>query len=97
MRLLKHQLDEELAIKLLGWKWMSFIGTPVKSEPGYPEERRVRQLMSAKALKSEQWKQHLEEHEGREATGDEPLAYAYCSSQGLAALPIFTILVDERD
>lgn len=91
----KHMLDEELAIRLLGWKWMSFIGTPVKSSPAYPNLVRVRQLMSPKQLESKSWINYFNRTEGREATGDEPLAYTYCSSWCTAAsIPKFTILVE---
>ena len=96
MKILKHDLDEELAIRLLGWKWMSFVSIPVKGTPGYPAQCRVRQLMSAKQLKMKEWQRALDETEGREATGDEPLAYTYCSSgRSDATVPRFTILVDE--
>lgn len=96
-RIVSHQLDEELAIRLLGWKWMSFIGIPVKGTSGYPAKCRVRQLFSAAQLKAKSWREFFEEWEGCEATGDEPLAYGYCSSQSSCVpLPRFTIMVEER-
>ena len=95
MKIVKHDINEELAIRLLGWKWVSFIGIPVRSTEGYPAKRRVRQLMSAKAMRDSGWQEFLEKHEGRDAVGDEPLAYCYGSSLGPAIIPTFTILVDD--
>ena len=95
-RIIKHQMTEELAVRLLGWKWMSFVGIPVKGTEGYPAKCRVRQLMSAEQLKSKEWQKHFQDHEGADATGDEPLTYTYCSSgRRDVPLPRFTILVEE--
>lgn len=97
MKIVKHKLNEYLAITLLGWKWVSFVGIPVKGTEGYPKKCRVRQLLSKKQLESESWQDKLSVNEGRDAIGDEPLAYTYCSSQGSdARVPRFTILVDEE-
>jgi len=98
MRIIKHKMAEELAIKLLGWKWVSFIDVPIKGTEGYPKRCRVRQLLSAKQMKSERWQSFLREREASDATGDEPLSYAYCSSQGsIVALPRFVLLVEEHE
>jgi hypothetical protein len=98
MRILQHRMSEELAIRLLGWKWVSFVGLPVKSSDCYPANCRVRQLFSAKQLNSEDWQQFFRDSEGADATGDEPLAYSYCSSQGDdMPLPRFIILLDEGE
>ena len=95
-RIVKHDMAEELAIRLLGWKWMSFVGVPVKGTEGYPNKCRVRQLMSAAQLNGKEWREYFRDHEGADATGDEPLAYTYCSSgRSDAPLPRFTILVEE--
>ena len=95
MRIIKHDLNEELAILLLGWEWISFIGIPVRGTAGYPMKCRVRQLFSANQLKSDRWREFLRENDGAEATGTEPLAYGYCSSGGnCEPLPRFTILVE---
>lgn len=94
MHPIKHRLDEELAIRLLGWKWISFVGIPVRETPSYPKKTRVRQLFSKSQLEGKDWEEFARKYEAKEATGEEPLAYSYCSSQGPAMLPKFTILVD---
>lgn len=97
MRILKHKMREELAIRLLGWKWMSFVDVPVPLTPGYPAKCRVRQLFSKAQLADPGWIEFLKDRSGAEATGDEPLSYSYFSSGGMVAqLPRFTILVDEE-
>ena len=77
---------------------MSFIGKPVKSCPEYPKDVRVRQLLSSKQLESKTWIDFLAENDDREANGDEPLSYTYCSA-GCCAVPLpkFTILVEEHE
>ncbi len=96
MKVVAHEMTEELAVRLLGWKWMAFDDIPIKGTPGYPAECRVRQLFSAKQLANAKWRKYLEEHNASDATGEEPLSYTYCSSGCNAArLPRFTILVDE--
>lgn len=96
---LKPIQDEEIAtaiiIKMLGWKWMSFIGIPTRDTEGYPEKRRVRELFSPKQLKSKQWIDYLSQNEGREADGTEPLSYSYCSSAGPAMPPRLFVLIDD--
>lgn len=72
--------NEIYAIERHGYRWMSFIGIPVRRTPDYPNEQRVRQLLSAEQLEHPRWKEFLEKHEGREADGTEPLSYDYCSS-----------------
>ena len=79
-------LDEWVAEAIFGWKWMSFIGIPVKGTPGYPKEMRVRQLMSPKQLRMPEWERHFQLHDAREADGFEPLAYCYCSMGASNAL-----------
>lgn len=92
----KHNLTETVLTQVLGWKWMSYIGTPVKGTFGYPAKQRVRQLFSPNQLKTEGWSEFLEQAEGREADMTEPLDYCYCSSNGAAIPPRIMILVDER-
>jgi hypothetical protein len=87
-----HGLDEIILIQVLGWKWISFIGIPIKGTEGYPKECRVRQFFPPSQLKA--WKEHLEKHEGRDADGTEPLSY-YGSSQGPGIPPRLLILVDD--
>lgn len=84
IRVIEHEMDEELAIKLLGWRWMAFDGVPVKGTPGYPESQTVRALLPPSMQKGRQV-----------ANGNEPLAYSYCSSYGHWKLPRFTILVEK--
>lgn len=91
----QHGMDEEIAIRVLGWKWMSFVGIPTRGEKDYPAKRRVRELFSPKMLKSKQWQEFLEAHEGREADMSEPLSYRYYSSQGPAVPPRIFLLVQE--
>jgi hypothetical protein len=95
VRVIKHDLTEELAIRLLGWKWMSFVGIPTRGTEGYPRECRVRRLFSPQELKDKRLKDYFQKHDLAEATGEEPLSYAYCSSQGPAIPPRFIILVDD--
>lgn len=90
-----HKLDDEILTKVLGWKWMAFDGAPTRGAPDYPKERRVRQLLSPKQLKSKEWKAFLEKRNGGDADGTEPLSYAHCSSQGPTIPPRIFILVDE--
>ena len=68
------------AIETLGYKWMSFDGIPTRGTEGYPQRQRVRQLMSPEQLASPRWQEFLQQNNGREADGDEPLSYSYCSS-----------------
>lgn len=99
MRLLEttSELNEELAVRLLGWKWLSFMTRPSKSHPEYyiGKNIRCRRLFSPEELNSERWNDVFAERDARDATGDEPLAYAYCSSNGPACPPKFHILVEE--
>lgn len=83
-------LDEAVAEEFFGWKWMAYRGIPVRGTPGYPQECIVRQFLSVDAVKNPRWQEFLKENDGRETTGDEPLAYCYCSSQGPAIVPHFS-------
>lgn len=90
-----HNLHDQILTQVLGWKWMSYIGKPCRGTEGYPEDCRVRQLMSPRQLESQKWKDYFAGCEGREADGTEPLSYRYCSSVGPAMPPRILILVDE--
>lgn len=92
----KHNLTNTVLTEVLGWKWMSYVGVPVKGTAGYPAKCRVRKLMSPKTLKSHDWVAFLLTHEGREADMTEPLDYSYCSSQGPERPPQIYLLVDDR-
>lgn len=90
MRIVKHDITEELAIRLLGWKWISYTESMYNHDTGAIEERRVRSFLSPNCLSDKRWKIFLESHEGLDATGNEPVA-----SAGAWCLPRITILVDE--
>ena len=92
----KHNLHEQVLTQVLGWKWVSYIGVPVRGTAGYPAKCRVRSLMSPKTLKTENWIEYLKTHEGADADMTEPLEYSYCSSMGPEIPPRIMILVDER-
>ena len=91
----QHGIDELILTQVLGWKWMSFVGIPVRGTEGYPQEMRVRELFSPKRLESMDWQRYLANREGNEADGTEPLSYRYCSSVGPERPPRLFILVDE--
>ena len=74
------ELNEQMAERLFGWKWMSWRGIPAKDTPGYPRKCRVRQFLSPEELGTTRWRSRLQVYEGREADRLEVLSYAYCSS-----------------
>lgn len=84
----RQKENEAIAVSDHGWKWMAWHGISVKGTPNYPEKQMVRCLMSPKRRKhmrtSAEWKRHWQKNGDtfREAIGDEPLEYGYCSSQG---------------
>lgn len=80
-------LDFVIACELFGWKWMAYHGIPIKGTAGYPAKCRVRQCFPKESQENTDWQQYLATWEGAPATGEEPLAYAYCSSQG-PAMPL---------
>ena len=80
-------LSEEVARQLFGWKWMSWVDTPVKEAPGYPAKCRIRQFVSPRTIADRRWISFWAERELRDATGDEPLSYRYCSSMGPERCP----------
>lgn len=96
IEVIEDHVYNEILTKVLGWKWMSFIGIPTRSTEGYPDKCRVRQLFSPKQLAMTEWADYFAKHEGREADGTEPLAYRYCSSQGPAIPPKISLLVEDR-
>jgi len=83
-------LDRAIAEELFGWKWWSWVGIPIRGTPGYPTKTRVRQFVSPEQLADKRWEKFLEASEGAPATGDEPLDYSYCSSQGGEWVPHFS-------
>lgn len=99
LREIGHNCDEEFAVKFLGWKWMSFMTIPIASHPEYGTGKniRCRRLFSPGELKSKGWQEVFAAKDGREATGEEPLAYAYCSSNGPAMVPVFHLFVEEME
>jgi hypothetical protein len=96
MRLIEnHGMTEEICAKLLGWKWLSYIGAPTRNIACYPRKCRVRQFFSPKQLKSKRWNDYLKQNEVQDATGDEPLAFCYCSEGG-SILPRIILLIDDE-
>lgn len=97
LREIDHDIDAELAVRLLGWKWLSFMSRPVKSHPEYQtgKEIRCRQLFTPRQLADERWQEYLAAKDARDATGDKPLSYTYCSSNGPEYPPKFHLLVEE--
>jgi len=97
LREVEHDIDAELAVRFLGWKWMSFMSRPVSSHPLYEtrQEIRCRELFSPRQLASDTWVAWLKSKDARDATGDEPLSYAYCSSSGPERPPRFHLLIEE--
>jgi hypothetical protein len=97
LREVEHDIDAELAVRLLGWKWLSFMSRPVSSHPLYEtrQEIRCRELFSPRQLASDTWVAWLKSKDARDATGDEPLSYAYCSSSGPERPPRFHLLIEE--
>lgn len=84
------QLNETIAEKFFGWKWMAFIDRPMRSHPDYPKDVRVRRFVTPNTLADKSWISFFSDHDGRTATGYEPLAYCYCSSGGPAVVPNYS-------
>jgi hypothetical protein len=87
--MLSGEQNHQVAEALFGWKWMSWFGIPTHGTPGYPAKCRVREFMSPKVMASKRWLEHFAAFDGAEATGDEALAYSYCSSQGGECVPSY--------
>lgn len=54
LREIEHDINEELAVRFLGWKWVAFMSRPTKSHPEYHSGKEImcRQLFSPKQLGS---------------------------------------------
>jgi hypothetical protein len=87
--MLSGEQNHQVAEALFGWKWMSWFGIPIHGTPAYPAKCRVREFMSPKTMSSKRWQSFFAQHDGVEATGDEALAYSYCSSQGGERVPSY--------
>lgn len=87
VRSINDSLAEVVAEELLGYRWMSYIDTPVKETEGYPSECRVRSFFSPRQLKDKRWLEYWSGRQLKEATGDEPLQYGYCSMRGPTCIP----------
>lgn len=86
----REKLNQLIAVEVFGWRWISFVGVPVRGSPGYPKKCRIRRFVSPELLVSERWMKHFERVGGySDAVGDEPLDYSYCSSQGPELCPDF--------
>lgn len=89
------EFNHIVASRLFGWRWISYIGIPMRGSPGYPSKQRVRQFLSPESLARPEWQSLLRDHEqgdpngARDADGTEPLSYSYCSSQGPTRVPDF--------
>lgn len=84
-------LDRYVAEELFGWKWIAFHGHPIRGrERCTPPKCKVRQFFPPDIFKNERWKEHFENSQWAPATGDEPLAYCYCSSMGPHTVPHFS-------
>ena len=94
-KLIEHDKNQELAVLFLGYKWIAFNGKPVKSHPDYPKDMRVRRLFSPEQLDEPRWADWLKERNAEPATGEEPLSYCYCSSQGFPHVPNFVVMVQD--
>jgi len=85
-------LDYCVAEELFGWKWLAYLGIPVRDTPGYPNKVLVRQFFSPGIEANKHWLDYFAHKGGgfQPATGDEPLSYRYCSSQGPEMVPYFS-------
>lgn len=83
-------MDEAVAEELFGWKWLAFTCRPTRSHPEYPKEMRVRRFYPPVESLGKQWAAYFKEHPHEPATGDEPLSYCYCSSNGPHMVPHFS-------
>ena len=81
------ELNEKIAEIYFGWKWVSYVGVPIRGTPNYPQKTRVRMFLSPKQQASEAMANWVKEYDARDADGTEPLAYDYCSSHSYAVPP----------
>lgn len=88
-----RELDAAVA-EMMGWRWLSFVGRPVRSTPSYPKECRVRQEFPPESQLSQRWLDYLAELKAAPSVGDEPLAYCYESSMGPHQKPPWTTDID---
>jgi len=86
----QNQLSAAVAEEFFGWRWWSFVGIPTRDHPGYPAKCRVRQFLPPQSLANKRWIAFFDGADGRGATGDEPLAYTYCSAAGPDCFPSFS-------
>lgn len=84
------ELDHAVAEEFFGWKWIAVTDIPVRRTPGYPNRMRVRRFVPPDVFTNKRWKDYLAEAEVGDATGDEPLDYCYCSSNGPHMVPHFS-------
>ena len=83
-------LDYLVAMELFGWRWLAWHGRPTHSAPDYPRERMVRRFFPPDSELDPSWMDYFKEVSHVPATGDEPLAYCYCSSRGPHPVPHFS-------
>jgi hypothetical protein len=77
-----ENLELRIAESLFGWRWLSYVGRPIRSTPDYPREQRVRRFFPPEAVLHKSWLKWFVENPTEPATGNEPLDYCYCSSNG---------------
>ena len=90
------KLDEAIAEEFFGWRWLAANGIPVRGTEGYPNKVMCRRFfppddkLASSASGKRQWAEYFEETPHVPATGDEPLDYCYCSSNGPHRVPHFS-------
>lgn len=86
----KTNLDYAVAEEFFGWRWLTFFGRPERGTPGYPAECQVRRFFPPEKELHKSWLNWFKENPTAPATGDEPLDYSYCSSNGPHPVPFVT-------
>lgn len=84
-----NPIDEAIAIKLFGWRWLAFDGFPNRDTSDFPKKCRVRRLFPAMEELGKSWKDYFKANNVGPATGDELLSYGYCYSNGPPIPPRF--------
>ena len=89
------KLDEAIAEEFFGWRWLAYSGRPMRGHPDYHKEIRVRRFYPPlESIKSKsvrkQWEDYFARVPHEQASGEEPLCYSYCSSNGPHRVPHFS-------
>lgn len=83
-------LNEQVAQKFFGWRWLAYFGRPTRAHPEYPKEMRVRRFFPPDTELGERWAEWFAHRPVSPANGDEPLCYCYSSSMGPHIVPDYT-------